>query len=236
MDSMSTDNHISILLPALDEAETIGRVIGKIPKNELANLGYSVDIVVVDGHSKDMTCQIAASMGARLLKQEGIGKGNAVRTAFEDFDGRYLFMLDADDTYDPREILRMLPPLESGSYDVMMGSRLNGSITKGAMSRLNFIGNVALTQTANILFPNGHKVSDVCTGMWGFTDEVIHALDLQSPSFDIEAEMYAKCVKHGFNVGEINIAYGRRMNTNKLSALKDGAKIWFRLLMERINH
>jgi dolichol-phosphate mannosyltransferase len=236
MDSMSTTKNISILLPALDEAETIGRVIGKIPKKELSDLGYKVDIVVVDGHSKDGTCQIASSLGARLLKQRGIGKGNAIQTAFEDFDGRYLFMLDADDTYDPREILRMLPPLESGSVDVMMGSRLRGSISKGAMSRLNYIGNIAITQTANVLFPNGHKVSDVCTGMWGFTDEVIHALDLESPSFDIEAEMYAKCVKHGFNVGEINIAYGRRTNSNKLSALRDGAKIWFRLIRERINH
>ncbi len=227
---------IAILLPALDEAETIGRVISKIPKKELTNLGYKVDIVVVDGHSKDMTCEIASSMGARLLKQKGIGKGNALQTAFEDFDGRYLFMLDADDTYNPGEILRMLPPLEKGEADVIMGSRLNGSISKGAMSRLNFIGNVALTRTANVLFPNGHKVSDVCTGMWGFTDEVIHALDLESPSFDVEAEMYAKCVKSGFTVSEVNITYGKRTNANKLSSLKDGAKIWFRLLKERINH
>lgn len=232
---MSTKN-IAILLPALDEAETIGRVIDKIPKKELTDLGYKVDVVVVDGHSKDMTCQIASAMGARLLKQKGIGKGNALQTAFEDFEGRYLFMLDADDTYDPNEILRMLPPLESGEMDVIMGSRLKGSIKAGAMSRLNFIGNVAITQTANILFPNGHSVSDVCTGMWGFTDEVIHALDLESPSFDVEAEMYAKCVKSGFTVSEVNITYGKRTNANKLSSLKDGAKIWFRLLKERINH
>lgn len=231
-----SNNSIAILLPALDEAETIGSVISKIPEQELTDLGYKVDVVVVDGHSKDGTCDIASAMGARLLKQKGIGKGNAIQTAFEEFNGRYLFMLDADDTYDPREILRMLPPMEAGTYDVVMGSRLNGSIKAGAMSRLNFIGNVALTQTANILFPNGHKASDICTGLWGFTDEVIHALDLESPHFDIEAEMYAKCVKSGFNVGEININYGRRYNKNKLSALKDGAKIWLRLLTERINH
>ncbi|MFO7618568.1 MAG: glycosyltransferase family 2 protein [Thermoplasmata archaeon] len=229
-------NNISILLPALDEAETIGRVISKIPRKELASLGYQVDIVVVDGHSKDMTCQIAQSMGARLLRQKGMGKGNAVQTAFDNFDGRYLFMLDADDTYDPREILKMLPRLESGDCDVIMGSRLGGSISSGAMSRLNFMGNVALTNTANILFPNGHRLSDLCTGMWGFTEEVIHALDLEAHSFDIEAEMYAKCIKSGFNVGEVDIAYGRRINHNKLSSLKDGAKIWFRLLKEYVTH
>ena len=229
-------NNISILLPALDEAETIGRVINKIPRKELGSLGYNVDIVVVDGHSKDMTGEIAQSMGARLLRQKGIGKGNAIQSAFENFDGRYLFMLDADDTYNPKDILKMLPRLENGEYDVIMGSRLGGSISNGAMSRLNFIGNVALTNTANILFPNGHRLSDLCTGMWGFTDEVIHALDLRAPSFDVEAEMYAKCIKYGFNVGEVNITYGKRVNANKLSALKDGAKIWLRLLKEYINH
>ncbi len=228
-------NNISILLPALDEAETIGRVINKIPRKELASLGYTVDIVVVDGHSKDMTCQIAQSMGARLLKQKGMGKGDALQTAFDNFDGRYLFMLDADDTYNPNEILKMLPHLEKGEYDVVMGSRLRGTMSPGAMSRLNMIGNVALTQTANILFPNGHRLSDLCTGMWGFTDEVIHSLDIQAQSFDVEAEMYAKCIKSGFNVGEVNIAYGKRINSNKLRALKDGAKIWFRLLKEYVN-
>ena len=229
-------NDISILLPALDEAETIGQVINKIPMRELHSLGYNVDIVVVDGHSKDMTCEIAKSMGARLLKQRRIGKGDAVQTAFEDFNGGYLFMLDADDTYDPKEILRMLPHLENGNYDVVMGSRLRGSMANGAMSRLNFIGNVALTHTANILFPTGHRLSDLCTGMWGFTGEVINALEIESLSFDVEAEMYAKCIKSGFNVGEVNIAYGKRINSNKLSALKDGAKIWFRLLKEYVNH
>ena len=69
-----SNNSISILLPALDEAETIGSVISKIPKQELTDLGYKVDVVVVDGHSKDMTCEIASAMGARLLKQKGISK------------------------------------------------------------------------------------------------------------------------------------------------------------------
>ena len=100
---------ISILLPALDEAETIGQVIRKIPKSVLAKHGYNVNIVVVDGHSKDMTCAIAKSLGAKLLTQRGFGKGDAIKTAFKNFDGKYLFMLDADNTYEPNDILKMLP-------------------------------------------------------------------------------------------------------------------------------
>lgn len=230
-----SDEMISILLPALDEAETIGQVISKVPKQQLNDLGYEVNIVVVDGHSKDMTCDIAKAMGATLLKQRGIGKGNALKTAFENFEGQYLFMLDADDTYNPTDILRMLPHLESRKYDVMMGSRLKGQMTNGAMTRLNHMGNVALTQTANVLFPNGHQVTDVCTGMWGFTEEVVNALDIESPNFEVEAEMYAKCIKSGFRVGEVNITYGQRRTMNKLRALQDGAKIWLRLIKERFN-
>jgi glycosyltransferase involved in cell wall biosynthesis len=230
-----SDEMISILLPALDEAETIGQVISKVPRQQLQALGYDVKIMVVDGHSKDLTCEIAKSKGAMLLKQRGRGKGNALKTAFENFDGQYLFMLDADDTYDPAEILRMLPHLESRKYDVVMGSRMKGHMTPGAMSRLNYYGNLALTQTANALFPNGHKVTDVCTGMWGFTEEVVNALELESQDFEIEAEMYAKCIKSGFKVGEVNITYDQRRTMNKLMALKDGAKIWFRLFKERFD-
>ena len=225
---------ISILLPALDEAETIGQVITNIPRQQLVDRGYDVKIVVVDGHSKDMTCEIASAMGASLLKQQGRGKGNALKTAFENFDGNYLFMLDADNTYNPKEILNMLPSLENRTYDVIMGSRLKGNMSKGAMSRLNYVGNKAITGTANILFPNGHNVSDVCTGMWGFTEEVVNALDIESPCFEVEAEMYAKCIKSGFKVGEVPISYGPRPTMNKLRSLQDGTKIWLRLLKERI--
>ena len=225
---------ISILLPALNEEETIGQVIDNIPRQQIASMGYDIDIMVVDGHSVDMTAQIAQSKGARLIKQKGHGKGDAVKTAFESFEGEYLFMLDADNTYESDVILRMLPLLEKDSYDVLLGSRLNGSVKRDAMTTLNFVGNRAISMTANFLFPNGHTLTDVCTGMWGFRDEVIDTLDLDADFFDIEAELYAKCIKQGFKVGEIPINYYKRPNKAKLSSVKDGSRIMFRLLKERV--
>jgi len=145
---------VSVILPALDEQETIGQVIDAIPVEYLLQSGYGVDITVVDGHSKDMTGAIAKARGARLLVQHGHGKGDAVRSAFEDFDGDYLFMMDADNTYPPEKIPDMLKLLEKDVYDVVLGSRLSGSIEPGAMSRLNYIGNVVLTETANLLYDN----------------------------------------------------------------------------------
>jgi dolichol-phosphate mannosyltransferase len=226
---------IAVVLPALDEEKTIGQVIDAIPVEELRKAGYAVDITVVDGHSRDMTGAIAKARGARLLVQHGHGKGDAVKTAFEEFDGDYLFMMDADHTYPGAKIPDMLHFLEEDVYDVVMGSRLSGSIQSGAMSRLNYLGNLALTETANILYPAERPITDVCTGMWGFDrDAIEHLASLKATNFEIEAEIYAKCVRGGYRVGEIPIPYNRRISPAKLSSLKDGTKIFWRLVKERL--
>ena len=228
------DNLISVILPALDEEMTIGRVIDGLPKKELNNNGYDLDIMVVDGHSTDNTQKIALEKGARLILQTGSGKGLGVKAAFLAAKGRFIFMMDADDTYPSVHILQMLPLLESGKFDVVLGSRLNGNIMPGAMSNLNYYGNKFLTGTANLLFPNGHKVSDLCTGMWGFTDNVVNQLNLEAKHFDVEAEMYAKCVKMGYKIGEVPIDYKKRLAPSKLSSMKHGLLIARRLIKEKL--
>ncbi len=227
-------NEISVVLPALDEEMTIGRVIDGIPIVQLKQKGYDIDIMVVDGHSTDKTREIAQKKGARLILQEGRGKGMGMKAAFRASSGNYLFMLDSDDTYPGYHILDMLPLLESGHYDVVLGSRLSGNITPGAMSKLNMLGNKLLTNTANLLFPNGHRVTDVCTGMWGFRREIVQRLNLEAKHFDIEAEMYAKCVKMSCKIGEVPIDYNKRISPSKLSSMKHGISIATRLFKEKI--
>jgi dolichol-phosphate mannosyltransferase len=228
------DNLISIILPALDEELTIGSVIDGIPIGQLKNQGYNIDIMVVDGHSTDDTQKIALEKGARLILQDGKGKGLGMKAAFSASKGKYIFMMDADDTYPGHHILEMLPLLENGNYDVVLGSRLSGTIMPGAMSNLNYLGNKVLTGTANLLFPNGHKVSDLCTGMWGFNDGVVKKLNLNAKHFDVEAEMYAKCVKMGFKIGEVPIEYRKRVAPSKLSSMKHGFSIAKRLIKEKL--
>ena len=232
MEKMDKDL-ISILLPALDEESTIESVIDGIPTEHLKNKGFDIEIMVVDGHSKDRTQEIAKEKGARVLTQRGKGKGMGVRKAFEVFDGDYLFMMDADDTYPGYRILDMLPLLQNGKYDVVMGSRLKGKIQPGAMSKLNYLGNKILTRTANRLFSNGHKISDLCTGMWGFKGDVVKNLDLSAVHFEIEAEMFAKCNKKGYKIGEVPIEYRKRTTASKLNSMTHGPKIFSRLLTER---
>lgn len=226
-------HEISVILPALDEEPTIGKVIDRIPRKAIMDRGYDVDIMVVDGHSTDNTQQIALEKGARLILQQGRGKGLGVKAAFEASRGVFVFMMDSDDTYPAERIPDMLSLLESGEYDVVLGSRISGDIMPGAMSRLNFFGNKVLTGTANVLFPNGHKLTDLCTGMWGFRGDVVRNLDLEARHFDIEAEMYAKCVKMGCDIGEVPIEYRRRTTPSKLNSVKHGFSIARRLLMEK---
>lgn len=227
-------NHISVVLPALNEELTIGKVIDGIPVSQMMKKGYKIDITVVDGNSTDNTQKIARERGARLILQKGKGKGLGMRTAFKEFNGSYLFMMDSDATYPGHHILDMLPLLESGKCDVVLGSRLNGKIMPGAMSRLNYFGNKILTEAANILFPNGHKMSDICTGMWGFKGDVVRRLRLDAKHFDIEAEMYAKCVKMGCRMGEVPIHYNKRVAPSKLSSMKHGFSIATRLIKEKL--
>lgn len=206
---------VTILLPTLNEEESIKQVIDELPILDLKNSGYDVNILVVDGESTDRTKDIAEAQGANVILQQGRGKGAGVRTAFSHADTDYLFMLDADGTYPSMHIMEMLKVLENG-YDVVLGSRLEGQIQPGAMTTTNYFGNKMLTLLANALY--GTRISDVCTGLWGFNNKVVKNLNLNSNHFEIEAEMFATSVKNKYKITEIPIQYKRRgESTPKLS-------------------
>ena len=204
---------ITILLPALNEEEAIGNVINLIPKNELEERGYNVEVLVVDGHSKDLTRDIASHKGAKVVLQKKEGKGDGIRTAFSIIDSDYVFMMDADDTYPPIYILKMISMLENG-YDIIMGSRMIGYIHEGAMPLLNYLGNRILSFIASVIYEK--KVSDVCTGMWGFQGNAISELIPSSNHFKVESELFALSTHNGFKIGEVPIEYRKRKGKSKL--------------------
>ena len=159
---------VCIILPALNEAETIGLVIDEIPKERLREIGYGVEVLVVDNNSTDRTGQIAREKGARVIVEPMRGKGRAITTAFKSISGDFIFILDADYTYPATYILEMLELLEGG-YDVVLGSRLKGHMAKGAMTKFNLVGNYLLGLLANILC--GTRISDLCTGCWALREQ-----------------------------------------------------------------
>ncbi len=215
------NNIISIIIPTLNEEASIGQVIDEVPVRALEKSGYRVEILVVDGLSTDHTVKIAQEKGARVLVETRRGKARAIRTALEGDDSKFVFMLDGDYTYSATSIPAMLQALQK--YPVVIGSRLKGKREKGALRTVNFIGNHLLTLIANILY--GTRISDLCTGFWGFRREVIQNLNLTSDGFQLEAELLIQVAKKGYKIGEVPILYRCRAGKAKLSGLKDGFKI-----------
>jgi len=212
---------ICIIIPTLNEEASIGKVIDEIPKKTLEDSGYCVDILVVDGISNDRTVEIATEKGARILKETRRGKARAIRTAMEGIESDYVFMLDGDFTYSASYIPVMLKTLKK--YPVVIGSRLKGKREKGALRNVNLVGNYFLTAIANILF--GTRVSDLCTGFWGFRGEVIQNLKLTTDGFQLEAELLIQVARKGYKIGEVPILYRCRGGKAKLNGLKDGVRI-----------
>ena len=227
---------LTILLPTYNEAGALPKVVDALPIDALKEAGWEPRIVVADGRSTDGTQERAAELGLELIVQgPAAGKGFGMREGFARFlahDDDVLVMLDADGTYAPHEMMRLLQHLERGSYDVVIGSRLRGDIQRGAMSRLNWIGNHILTWFAVALYRV--FISDVCTGYWAFRRSAIQKMSLNSTEFEIEAEMYTACATEGLRMSEVPISYAPRIGESKLGSVGDGVRILRKLLVRRM--
>ena len=223
---------VSVVLPALNEEEAIGNVIDEIPVEELESKGYQTEIIVVDNGSTDKTAEIAAAQGAKVISESKKGKGCAIRTGFRAVSGDFVFMLDSDFTYPASYITQMVELLEGG-YDVVLGSRLKGSVEHDAMKRLNLVGNYMLAFLANLLY--GTRVSDLCTGLWGFKIGVLRSLNVDAVGFELEANMLIEVAKHKYRVGEVPINYRRRATASKLGSIRAGWGIGKTLVRKRFS-
>jgi len=100
------------------------------------------------------------------------------------------------------------------------------------MTRVNVVGNVLLSILARALFST--HISDVCTGFWGYRSDAIRRLKLAARGFEIEADMFAECARHGLCIVEIPITYRARKDRPKLASLRDGVKIGLFLCKRRL--
>jgi len=221
---------VCVILPALNEENTIGMVIEEIPRRDIENKGYITNIVVVDNGSTDKTGEIASAKGAHVILEPVRGKGMAVRAAFQELCADFVFILDADYTYPATHIPEMLDVLEDG-YDVVIGSRLKGKMVDGAMSNFNLVGNHLLAFITNILY--GTRISDPCTGCWGMRANIIKGLKLEATGFDIEVNMLTELARNGCLIAEIPIGYRRRATRPKLNSIRDGFRIGKMLVRNR---
>jgi|WetSurMetagenome_2_1015567.scaffolds.fasta_scaffold311428_2 dolichol-phosphate hexosyltransferase len=227
---------ITVLIPCYNEERGISAVIRDIPRDVLFNMGYHVEVVVIDNNSTDRTVELARQLGANVIIEPKRGKGNAMKTGFlsinEDTD--YVVMLDGDDTYKPTEIPRLIEPLESNFCDVIVGSRLGGKTLQGSLKFPNRIANWAYAFLVRHFYRA--NVTDVLSGFFSWRREALDhlKLHLNSDGFAIEMEMITKIVKLGYRIYSVPITYDVRKGESKIHAFDDGVRI-LKMFFQNLN-
>jgi glycosyltransferase involved in cell wall biosynthesis len=228
----TSDLTVGVLIPARNEERNIKDVIFR-----LKNLGYE-NVLVVDGCSEDGTLEMAQRNGAKVVRQDGLGKGNAVRQVLGNgyFDVDALVLMDADGSMAPEEIPVFMKALNSGA-DVVKGSRFMKGGSSFDMSLMRRIGNGLLMICTNILFST--RYTDLCYGYAVFSRQAVERLapTLRSQNFEIEAEIFIKAAEIGLTVTEVpSTEFKRRYGSSKLNWIRDGVSIFGRIVREFINY
>jgi glycosyltransferase involved in cell wall biosynthesis len=209
---------ISVVMPCLNEEETIGQCIEKC-KTAFREHGLSGEIVVSDNGSTDGSVKIAESLGARVVHQPAKGYGNAYRKGIESARSRYIVMGDSDNTYDFSKIDRFITPLKKG-YDFVIGNRFKGKILPGAMPWANrYIGNPILSGMLRLLFHT--NISDSHCGMRSFTKDAYKKMNLKTTGMEFASEMVINSLRAKLKIAEVPITYYARAGESKLSPVKD---------------
>jgi glycosyltransferase involved in cell wall biosynthesis len=191
---------LSILMPCLNEAETLEICIKKALKS-LENLKVNGEVVIADNGSTDGSPEIAASLGARVVHVAEKGYGSALQGGIKAARGKYIIMGDADDSYDFTNLGPFLEKLRAG-YDLVMGNRFKGGIAPNAMPPLHkYLGNPVLTGIGRLFFRS--PCGDFHCGLRGFSKAAIQGLDLRTTGMEFASETVVKASLHGLRITEV---------------------------------
>jgi glycosyltransferase involved in cell wall biosynthesis len=216
-----------VIIAALNEAPGIGPTIA-----EMKDTLKEASVLVVDGRSSDRTVEIAKNLGAKVVCQDGVGKGDALAKALEhaDLNVDYIILTDADYTYPAEYVPAMIRVLEENPLVGMVcGNRFNGHVDKEALHVVFHIGNRLLALAHNML--NGVPLQDPLTGLRAIRAEVLRGWLVKSKGFDIEVELNHLVERCGFIIREIPICYRARLGEKKLK-VSHGVTILKRILLE----
>jgi hypothetical protein len=212
---------LSIVMPCLDEAETVGRCVAKA-RAFLARRGVAGEVVVADNGSSDGSRELAAAAGARVVDIRERGYGAALAGGIAAARGCFVVMGDADDSYDFSLLDPFLEELRAGA-DLVMGDRFAGGIEPGAMPVLHrWVGNPLLSLLGRLLFKS--RCRDFHCGLRAFRRDAILALDLRTTGMEYASEMVVKAALHSLAVTEVPTTLARdgRSTPPKLRTWRDG--------------
>jgi len=208
-------SNILLLIPTLNEEEAVGSLVVEAAKSGFTN------ILVVDGFSTDGTRKNAAAAGAIVIEQEfGKGKGCGVRTGMKVFlqgSADLLCIIDGDGTNIPASLKEMIPLVEDGRADVVLGSRMRGKRESGAMSLLAVASNLTVSFLLGAKFKR--LFTDVQTGYWLFSRGAVTRLYplIHSTGFEIELELFVTILRKKLRVCEVPVGFRHRTGTTKFS-------------------
>lgn len=193
---------LTILMPCLNEAATVGRCVGKAMAF-LADHGVTGEVLVADNGSSDSSRELAVAAGARVVAVEARGYGSALRGGIAAARGTFVIMGDADDSYDFIALLPMLEKLRQG-YDLVMGNRFQGGIRPGSMPPLHrYLGNPVLSGLGRLFY--GSPVGDFHSGLRGFRRQAILALSMRTAGMEFASEMVVKATINGLRICEVPV-------------------------------
>ena len=200
--SADTSEELTILMPCLNEAETVEACILKA-QTFLRDNGIRGEVLIADNGSKDDSVEIAQRCGARVIHVPEQGYGSALRAGSRAAHGKYVIMGDADGSYDFAALTAFLEKLRAGN-DLVMGTRLKGRIMPGAMPwKHRWIGNPILTGLGRMFFDV--SMSDFHCGLRGYTKQAFEKMDLQTTGMEFASEMVIKARLKNLKMDEVPI-------------------------------
>lgn len=230
---MTTEQKLSILIPAYNEKETINEILEKIEQTQFP---IEKEVVIVDDGSTDGTREILDGMRDRytiVFHEENAGKGSAIRTGINHITGSHVVIQDADLEYDPQDLVKMIEKMLDENLPVLYGSRLLESKKNEKAGMTYYLGGQVLTVMTNVLY--GQHITDEPTCYKMFKAELLKELPLMCERFEFCPEVTALVAKKGIKIPEIPIAYyPRGKEEGKKIRWRDGWEAIVVLLKYRI--
>jgi glycosyltransferase involved in cell wall biosynthesis len=218
---------ISVVLPCLNESETLGTCIKKA-NNQIKKLGIKGEIIIADNGSDDGSIKIAKKLGARVINVKNKGYGNALRAGIKDAKGKYILIADADDSYNLNDLPKFYKKIKDG-FDIIQGCRLpkgGGKIINGAMPITHkLIGNPLFSLLTKVLYQV--PFNDVYCGMKILRKKFFKQIEFFSTGMVFCLEILIKSKINKAKMSEIPITLfkdGRKKGTSHLKTISDGLK------------
>ena len=230
---MPKTQKLSLVIPCYNEENTLKKCVEKVL--EIADAFLTLEIIIVDDYSSDRSLEIAQKLAQAnsnitvLNHNQNQGKGAALRTGFQHACGDYVAIQDADLEYDPKDLKKLLVPLQQGKADVVLGSRFLTTEAHRVFHFWHAMGNRFLTLLSNMF--TDLNLTDMETCYKVFRREVITDIKIEEDRFGFEPEIVAKIAQQRLRIYEMGISYyGRSYGEGKKIGVKDGFRAIYCIL------